>query len=93
MAPDSFASSLSVCFFCACAFPVEMDPTKVCSGKGAVTLRATPSHEGNRTITSPCPQDAEQPESKCWKLNWNLLLTVTSRQVSPGSWAYFIIVV
>ncbi|XP_066180113.1 sorbin and SH3 domain-containing protein 1 isoform X31 [Sylvia atricapilla] len=41
----------------------EMDPTKVCSGKGAVTLRATPSHEGNRTVTSPCPQDVEQPES------------------------------
>ncbi|NWV22549.1 SRBS1 protein, partial [Origma solitaria] len=43
-------------------FPVEMDPTKVCSGKGAVTLRATPTHEGNRNITSPCPQDVEQPE-------------------------------
>ncbi|NWV53316.1 SRBS1 protein, partial [Daphoenositta chrysoptera] len=42
--------------------PTEMDPTKVCSGKGAVTLRATPSYEGNRNITSPCPQDAEQPE-------------------------------
>ncbi|NWW57154.1 SRBS1 protein, partial [Ifrita kowaldi] len=42
--------------------PTEMDPTKVCSGKGAVTLRATPSHEGNRNITSPCPQDVEQPE-------------------------------
>uniref|UniRef100_A0A8C3R7N3 Sorbin and SH3 domain containing 1 n=1 Tax=Cyanoderma ruficeps TaxID=181631 RepID=A0A8C3R7N3_9PASS len=53
MAPDSFASSLSMCFFCACAFPVEMDPTKVCSGKGAVTLRVTASHEGNQTITSP----------------------------------------
>uniref|UniRef100_A0A8D2N1N9 Sorbin and SH3 domain containing 1 n=1 Tax=Zonotrichia albicollis TaxID=44394 RepID=A0A8D2N1N9_ZONAL len=45
--------------------PTEMDPTKVCSGKGAVTLRATPSYEGNRNVTSPCPQDAEQPESKC----------------------------
>ncbi|NWV94514.1 SRBS1 protein, partial [Machaerirhynchus nigripectus] len=42
--------------------PTEMDPTKVCSGKGAVTLRATPSYEGNRNITSPCPQDVEQPE-------------------------------
>ncbi|XP_041573074.2 sorbin and SH3 domain-containing protein 1 isoform X28 [Taeniopygia guttata] len=41
----------------------EMDPTKVCSGKGAVTLRVTPSYEGNRNITSPCPQDVEQPES------------------------------
>ncbi|XP_039583326.1 sorbin and SH3 domain-containing protein 1 isoform X18 [Passer montanus] len=43
--------------------PTEMDPTKVCSGKGAVTLRATPSYEGNRNVTSPCPQDVEQPES------------------------------
>ncbi|XP_054133074.1 sorbin and SH3 domain-containing protein 1 isoform X24 [Melozone crissalis] len=43
--------------------PTEMDPTKVCSGKGAVTLRATPSYEGNRNVTSPGPQDAEQPES------------------------------
>uniref|UniRef100_A0A8C3VC39 Sorbin and SH3 domain containing 1 n=1 Tax=Catharus ustulatus TaxID=91951 RepID=A0A8C3VC39_CATUS len=41
----------------------KMDPTKVCSGKGTVTLRATPSYEGNRNITSPCPQDSEQPES------------------------------
>ncbi|XP_066047489.1 sorbin and SH3 domain-containing protein 1 isoform X29 [Chamaea fasciata] len=43
--------------------PTEMDPTKVCSGKGAVTLRATPSYEGNRAVTSPCLQDVEQPES------------------------------
>ncbi|XP_064286618.1 sorbin and SH3 domain-containing protein 1 isoform X15 [Passer domesticus] len=43
--------------------PTEMDPTKVCSGKGAVTLRATPSYEGNWNVTSPCPQDVEQPES------------------------------
>ncbi|NWI54486.1 SRBS1 protein, partial [Calyptomena viridis] len=42
--------------------PTETDPTKICSGKGAVTLRATPAHEGNRSITSPCPQDVEQPE-------------------------------
>ncbi|XP_054687288.1 sorbin and SH3 domain-containing protein 1 isoform X27 [Grus americana] len=41
----------------------EMDPTKVCSGKGAVTLRASPAYEENQNITSPCPQDVEQPES------------------------------
>ncbi|XP_032550145.1 sorbin and SH3 domain-containing protein 1 isoform X11 [Chiroxiphia lanceolata] len=41
----------------------ETDPTKVCSGKGAVTLRATPAYEGNRNITSPSPQDVEQPAS------------------------------
>ncbi|XP_009952136.1 PREDICTED: sorbin and SH3 domain-containing protein 1-like, partial [Leptosomus discolor] len=44
----------------------EMDPTKVCSGKGAVTLRASPAYEENQNITSPCPQDVEQPEND-WK--------------------------
>ncbi|KAM6264251.1 sorbin and SH3 domain-containing protein 1 isoform 25-T25 [Spheniscus humboldti] len=43
--------------------PTETDPTKVCSGKGAVTLRASPAYEENQNITSPCPQDVEQPES------------------------------
>ncbi|KAF1504412.1 Sorbin and SH3 domain-containing protein 1, partial [Megadyptes antipodes antipodes] len=42
--------------------PTETDPTKVCSGKGAVTLRASPAYEENQKITSPCPQDVEQPE-------------------------------
>ncbi|NXN59777.1 SRBS1 protein, partial [Rynchops niger] len=42
--------------------PTEMDPTKVCSGKGAVTLRASPAYEENQNVTSPCPQDIEQPE-------------------------------
>ncbi|NXI58787.1 SRBS1 protein, partial [Chloroceryle aenea] len=42
--------------------PTETDPTKVCSGKGAVTLRAFPAYEENQNITSPCPQDAEKPE-------------------------------
>ncbi|XP_010178187.1 PREDICTED: sorbin and SH3 domain-containing protein 1 [Mesitornis unicolor] len=43
--------------------PTEMDPTRVCSGKGAVTLRASPATEENQNITSPCSQDVEQPES------------------------------
>ncbi|XP_051475122.1 sorbin and SH3 domain-containing protein 1 isoform X23 [Apus apus] len=43
--------------------PTETDPTKVCSGKGAVTLRASPAHKEYQNITSPCPQDIEQPES------------------------------
>ncbi|XP_059677473.1 sorbin and SH3 domain-containing protein 1 isoform X15 [Gavia stellata] len=43
--------------------PTETDPTKVCSGKGAVTLRVSPAYEENQNITSPCPQDVEQPES------------------------------
>ncbi|XP_051656734.1 sorbin and SH3 domain-containing protein 1 isoform X10 [Manacus candei] len=48
----------------------ETDPTKVCSGKGAVTLRATPAHEGNRNIASPCPQDVEQPAND-WRSSSN----------------------
>ncbi|NWQ81376.1 SRBS1 protein, partial [Columbina picui] len=43
--------------------PTETDPTKVCSGKGAVTLRASPAYEENQNIPSPSPQDVEQPES------------------------------
>nr|XP_009939884.1 PREDICTED: sorbin and SH3 domain-containing protein 1 [Opisthocomus hoazin] len=41
----------------------ETDPTKVCSGKGAVTLRASPAYEEKQKIPSPCPQDVEQPEN------------------------------
>ncbi|XP_063194955.1 sorbin and SH3 domain-containing protein 1 isoform X3 [Chroicocephalus ridibundus] len=50
--------------------PTEMDPTKVCSGKGAVTLRASPAYEENQNITSPCPQDIEQPEND-WRSSSN----------------------
>ncbi|XP_071604127.1 sorbin and SH3 domain-containing protein 1 isoform X9 [Heliangelus exortis] len=41
----------------------ETDPSKVCSGKGAVTLRASPAYQESQTVPSPCPQDVEQPES------------------------------
>ncbi|XP_030918941.1 sorbin and SH3 domain-containing protein 1 isoform X9 [Geospiza fortis] len=61
----------------------EMDPTKVCSGKGAVTLRATPSYEGNRNVTSPCPQDAEQPEND-WRSSSN---TDANGDAQPSSLA------
>ncbi|NXD69559.1 SRBS1 protein, partial [Eolophus roseicapillus] len=44
--------------------PTETDPTRVCSGKGAVTLRASPAYQENQNITLPCPQSVEQPESK-----------------------------
>lgn len=64
MVPNSFVSSCSMCLFCACTFPVETDPTKVCSGKGAVTLWVSSTPEENQKISSPCPQDAEKPESK-----------------------------
>ncbi|XP_009999086.1 PREDICTED: sorbin and SH3 domain-containing protein 1 [Chaetura pelagica] len=48
----------------------ETDPTKVCSGKGAVTLRASPAHKENQNITSPRPQDIEQPEND-WRSSSN----------------------
>uniref|UniRef100_A0A8C8BCF1 Sorbin and SH3 domain containing 1 n=1 Tax=Otus sunia TaxID=257818 RepID=A0A8C8BCF1_9STRI len=70
MAPDSFVSSVSMCLLCACAFSVETDPTKVCSGKGAVTLRASPAYEETQKITSPCPQDVEPPEND-WRSTSN----------------------
>ncbi|XP_032301292.1 sorbin and SH3 domain-containing protein 1 isoform X42 [Coturnix japonica] len=42
----------------------ETDPTKICSGKGAVTLWASSASEENQKIFSPYPpQDAEKPES------------------------------
>ncbi|XP_062480472.1 sorbin and SH3 domain-containing protein 1 isoform X21 [Pezoporus occidentalis] len=41
----------------------ETDPTRVCSGKGAVTLRASPAYQENQNITLPCPKNVEQPES------------------------------
>ncbi|KAM9011147.1 sorbin and SH3 domain-containing protein 1 isoform 1-T1 [Ara ararauna] len=43
--------------------PTETDSTRVCSGKGAVTLRASPAYQENQNITLPCPQNVEQPES------------------------------
>ncbi|XP_061214675.1 sorbin and SH3 domain-containing protein 1 isoform X28 [Neopsephotus bourkii] len=43
--------------------PTETDSTRVCSGKGAVTLRASPACQENQNITLPCPQNVEQPES------------------------------
>uniref|UniRef100_A0A8C5TR76 Sorbin and SH3 domain containing 1 n=1 Tax=Malurus cyaneus samueli TaxID=2593467 RepID=A0A8C5TR76_9PASS len=61
----------------------EMDPTKVCSGKGAVTLRATPTYEGNRNITSPSPQDVEQPEND-WRSSSN---TDANGDAQPSSLA------
>uniref|UniRef100_A0A7M4FSH8 Sorbin and SH3 domain containing 1 n=1 Tax=Crocodylus porosus TaxID=8502 RepID=A0A7M4FSH8_CROPO len=38
------------------------DPAKVCSGKGAVTLRASPAYEESQAICSPCSQDVQQSE-------------------------------
>ncbi|XP_074010512.1 sorbin and SH3 domain-containing protein 1 isoform X2 [Numenius arquata] len=61
----------------------EMDPTKVCSGKGAVTLRASPAYEENQNTTSPGPQDVEQPEND-WRSSSN---TDANGDAQPSSLA------
>ncbi|KFV53189.1 Sorbin and SH3 domain-containing protein 1, partial [Tyto alba] len=63
--------------------PKETDPTKVCSGKGAVTLRASPAYEESQKITSPCPQDVEPPEND-WR---SLSNTDANGDAQPSSLA------
>ncbi|XP_045709869.1 sorbin and SH3 domain-containing protein 1 isoform X27 [Phyllostomus hastatus] len=45
-------------------FPPDMDPTKVCTGKGAVTLRASSSYRDTPSSSPVSPQEAPQQESK-----------------------------
>ncbi|XP_035882935.1 sorbin and SH3 domain-containing protein 1 isoform X22 [Phyllostomus discolor] len=45
-------------------FPSDMDPTKVCTGKGAVTLRASSSYRDTPSSSPVSPQEAPQQESK-----------------------------
>ncbi|XP_010136550.1 PREDICTED: sorbin and SH3 domain-containing protein 1 [Buceros rhinoceros silvestris] len=61
----------------------EMDPTKVCSGKGAVTLRASPAYEENQNIALPCPQNVEQTEND-WRSSSN---TDANGDAQPSSLA------
>ncbi|XP_065602298.1 sorbin and SH3 domain-containing protein 1 isoform X5 [Cyrtonyx montezumae] len=61
----------------------ETDPTKVCSGKGAVTLWASPACEENQKISSPCPHDAEKPEND-WRSSPN---TDANGDAQPSSLA------
>uniref|UniRef100_A0A8C8VHA2 Sorbin and SH3 domain containing 1 n=1 Tax=Pelusios castaneus TaxID=367368 RepID=A0A8C8VHA2_9SAUR len=42
-----------------CVFSLDKDPTKVCSGKGAVTLRAAPVSEDSPSVSPPCSQDVQ----------------------------------
>ncbi|NXX93144.1 SRBS1 protein, partial [Centropus bengalensis] len=51
--------------------PTGTDPTKVCSGKGAVTLRASPAYEENQSITSSCPEDVKQAAENDWRSSSN----------------------
>ncbi|XP_073208920.1 sorbin and SH3 domain-containing protein 1 isoform X45 [Lepidochelys kempii] len=41
----------------------DKDPTKVCTGKGTVTLRASPASEERPSISPPCSQDVQQSET------------------------------
>ncbi|XP_012579014.1 PREDICTED: sorbin and SH3 domain-containing protein 1 isoform X22 [Condylura cristata] len=48
----------------------DMDPTKICTGKGAVTLRASPSYREIPSSSPVSPQETPQHESKPdeWRL-------------------------
>ncbi|XP_045882649.1 sorbin and SH3 domain-containing protein 1 isoform X25 [Meles meles] len=45
-------------------FPPDMDPTKICTGKGAVTLRASSSYREILSSGPTSPQETPQHESK-----------------------------
>ncbi|XP_032986394.1 sorbin and SH3 domain-containing protein 1 isoform X37 [Rhinolophus ferrumequinum] len=51
----------------------DMDPTKVCTGKGAVTLRASSSYRETPSSSPVSPQETPQHESKPdeWRLSSN----------------------
>ncbi|XP_032986387.1 sorbin and SH3 domain-containing protein 1 isoform X31 [Rhinolophus ferrumequinum] len=53
--------------------PPDMDPTKVCTGKGAVTLRASSSYRETPSSSPVSPQETPQHESKPdeWRLSSN----------------------
>ncbi|XP_041517029.1 sorbin and SH3 domain-containing protein 1 isoform X39 [Microtus oregoni] len=51
--------------------PPDMDPTKICTGKGTVTLRASPSYRETPSSSPVSPQDSPKHESKSeeWRLS------------------------
>ncbi|XP_015262648.1 PREDICTED: sorbin and SH3 domain-containing protein 1, partial [Gekko japonicus] len=51
--------------------PTDLDPAKVCAGKGAVTLRASLTYEENPGASPTCPQVVQQSESD-WRLSPNI---------------------
>uniref|UniRef100_A0A8B9FE94 Sorbin and SH3 domain containing 1 n=1 Tax=Amazona collaria TaxID=241587 RepID=A0A8B9FE94_9PSIT len=61
----------------------ETDSTRVCSGKGAVTLRASPAYQENQNVSLPCPQNVEQPEND-WR---SLSNTDANGDAQPSSLA------
>uniref|UniRef100_A0ACB8F817 Uncharacterized protein n=1 Tax=Sphaerodactylus townsendi TaxID=933632 RepID=A0ACB8F817_9SAUR len=48
----------------------DLDPAKVCAGKGAVTLRASLTYEENPSTSPSCPPVIQQSESD-WRLSPN----------------------
>uniref|UniRef100_A0A674K9D4 Sorbin and SH3 domain containing 1 n=1 Tax=Terrapene triunguis TaxID=2587831 RepID=A0A674K9D4_9SAUR len=53
-----------------CVFSLDKDPTKVCTGKGTVTLRASLASEERPSISPPCSQDVQRSEND-WRLSSN----------------------
>ncbi|XP_075791784.1 sorbin and SH3 domain-containing protein 1 isoform X20 [Pelodiscus sinensis] len=59
--------------------PTDKDPTKVCTGKGTVTLRASPASDERPTLNPPRSPDVEpletletgKPEPDDWRLSSN----------------------
>ncbi|XP_060096975.1 sorbin and SH3 domain-containing protein 1 [Heteronotia binoei] len=51
--------------------PTDLDPAKVCAGKGAVILRASLAYEENPSASPTCPQVVQQSESD-WRLSPNI---------------------
>ncbi|XP_051002438.1 sorbin and SH3 domain-containing protein 1 isoform X6 [Acomys russatus] len=53
------------------ALPPDMDPTKICTGKGAVTLRASSSYRETPSSSPVSPQESPKHENKSdeWKLS------------------------
>uniref|UniRef100_A0A8D0LBE1 Sorbin and SH3 domain containing 1 n=1 Tax=Sphenodon punctatus TaxID=8508 RepID=A0A8D0LBE1_SPHPU len=74
--------------------PTDLDPAKVCTGKGTVTLRASPAFEENQSRSPPCSLDIQQSE-ECKSLvflhlsdNWRLSPSVDSNgDAQPSSLA------
>lgn len=50
----------------------DMDPTKICTGKGTVTLRASSSYRETPSSSPVSPQESPKHESKSGRLPWSL---------------------
>ncbi|XP_036591277.1 sorbin and SH3 domain-containing protein 1 isoform X41 [Trichosurus vulpecula] len=66
--------------------PTDMDPTKICTGKGMVTLRASSTHRESPSASPVSPQETVLSESKPdeWRLSSN---ADTNGNAQPSSLA------